>query len=312
MRRREFITRLTGAAAAIALSHPHFARAQQENRIRRIGVMEIGHADDPVVQARIAAGREELEKLGWQVGRNLAIDYRWGVASVETGLLLGNELLSQSPDAIFSVGTPSAKALQQATKTVPIVFVFVAEPIDQGLVQSLAHPGGNFTGFSYLERSTGAKWLALLTEIAPKVKRIAYVFSPKAAPHAHFYYETAQPILAHLGDDGGVIFEPDAVLDNNLGLAIDLAARYRVPALYGGGGPATAKAGGLISYNLDQPAQFRQASTYLDRILRGEKPADLPVQQPTKFQYVVNLKTAKSLGLSVPLAMQMSADEVIE
>jgi putative tryptophan/tyrosine transport system substrate-binding protein len=301
--------------------------------MRRIGLLEIGYADDPAVQARIAALRGQLEKLGWVVGRNLAIDYRWGVTSFETGQLLGRELLSLSPDVILCVGTPSVKAVQQATSTVPIVFVFVVEPVDQGIVQSLAHPGGNSTGFAYLERTTGAKWLALLTEIAPKIKRVAYVFSAKAAPYAHFFYESAQaagekmgvrididpvaepadfePILAHLGADGGVIVEPDAFLDNNLKLLIDLAARYRVPAIYGGGG-ASAMAGGLISYNLDQVSQFRQTSIYLDRILRGEKPAELPVQQPTKFQYVINLKTAEALGLSVPLTMQMTADEVIE
>jgi putative tryptophan/tyrosine transport system substrate-binding protein len=333
MLRRDFITRLTGLAATIALSRPQLVRAQQGDRVRRIGVLEIGYADDPVVQDRIAAGREALEKLGWVVGRNLAIDYRWGATSVETGRLLGKELLSLSPDVILGVGSPGVKALQQATTTVPVVFIFVAEPVDQGVVQSLAHPGGNITGFAYLERTTGAKWLALLTEIAPKIKRVAYVFNPQAAPHAHFYFEAAQaagekvgvrieispvaepadfePILAHLGADGGAIFEPDAFVDNNLKLAIGLAAQYRVPALYGGGG-ASAKAGGLISYNLDQLAQFRQTAFYLDRILRGAKPADLPVQLPTKFQYVVNLKTAKALGIDVPLTMQMSADEVIE
>ena len=175
--------------------------------------------------------------------------------------------------------------------------------------------------------------LTLITEIAPKVKHISYVFSPKAAPYAHFYYESAQaagekigvqtdinpvneptdiePILVHLGTDGGVIFNADAFMNNNLKLAIDLAARYRVPAIYGGGSGG-AKAGGLISYNLDVPAQVRQIAPYFDRILRGEKPADLPVQQPTQFQYVINLKTAKALGLAVPLSMQMTADEVIE
>jgi putative tryptophan/tyrosine transport system substrate-binding protein len=334
MRRREFIARLTGTAASIALSRPQLLSAQQPDRMRRIGILEIGHADDLVVQARIAALREGLEKLGWVVGRNLAIDTRWGVLNSETGQLLGKELLSLSPDVIFTVGTPGTKAMQQATKTVPIVFIFVVEPVDQGVVQSFSHPGGNITGFSFMEQTTGAKWLTLLTEIAPKVKQVAYLFSPKAAPYAHFYYEAAQaagaktgvqvdirpveepadfePILAHLGADGGAIFEPDAFLDNNLELAIDLTARYRVPALYGGGGSASAKAGGLISYNLDQQAQCREASLYLDRILRGERPADLPVQQPTRFRYIINLKTAKTLGLAVPLTMQMAADEVIE
>jgi putative ABC transport system substrate-binding protein len=333
MLRRDFITWLTRAAAAFALSCTHVVRAQQPDRMRRIGLLEIGLADDPVAQARTAAVREKLTELGWVVGRNLVIDYRWGVTSFEMGQLLCKELLTLSPDVILCVGSPSVKALQQATKTVPVVFIFVVEPVDQGVVQSLAHPGGNITGFAYLERTIGAKWLALLTEIAPKVKHVAYVFSPKAAPYAHFYYEAAQAagekigvhieigavaepadferILAHLGADGGVIFEPDAFLDNNLKLAIDLAERYRVPAIYGGGG-ATAKAGGLMSYNLDQLAQCRQASLYLDRILRGEKPIDLPVQLPTKFQYVINLKTAKALGLAVPLTMQMSADDVIE
>jgi putative tryptophan/tyrosine transport system substrate-binding protein len=329
MRRRDFIT-LVGSTA---VTWPLAALAQQSDGRRRIGVLEIGHVDDPAVQARTAAVKQELEKLGWIVGHNLVIDYRWGVSSIETGQLLGRELLSLSPDVILSVGSPGVKALQQTTKTVPIVFIFVVEPVDQGIVQTLAHPGANITGFAYLERTTGAKWLALLTEVAPSVKHVAYVFDPKAAPYAHFYYEAAQaaagkigvqieiapvvdpadfePILAHLGADGGVIFEPDAFVDNNLKLAIDLAARYRVPAIYGGGG-ASAKAGGLISYNLDWLAQFRETAPYLDRILRGEKAADLPVQLPTKFQYVINLKTAKALGLTVPLTMQMSADEVIE
>jgi putative ABC transport system substrate-binding protein len=329
LRRRQFIALIGGAAIASPLA----ARAQQQDRMRRIGVLEIGRVDDAAAQVRTTALRDELEKLGWVVGRNLAIDFRWGVTTLETGQRLGKELLSLSPDVVLGVGTPSVKALQQATKTVPIVFVFVVEPVDQGVVESLAHPGGNITGFAYLERTTAAKWLALLTEIAPQVKHVAYVFSPKAAPYAHFFYEAAQaagekmsvqvnlnpvseaadfePILAHLGADGGVIFEPDAVVDDNLKLAIDLAARYRVPAIYGGGG-ASAKAGGLLSYNLDQSAQFRETAIYLDRVLRGERPADLPVQLPTKFQYIINLKTAKSLGLAVPLTMQMTADEVIE
>jgi putative tryptophan/tyrosine transport system substrate-binding protein len=329
MRRRQFIS-LVGRGA---IAWPLAARAQEGGRMRRIGVLEIGHADDPVVQARIAAMRGALEKLGWVVGRNLAIDYRWGATSIETGTRFADELLDLAPDTILAVGSPAVKALQQMTKSMPVVFVFVAEPVDQGVVQSLAHPGGNITGFAYLERAIGAKWLALLTEVAPKVKHVAYIFGPQAAPFAHFYYEATQaagekmgvrididpvmqpadfePILAHLGADGGVIFGNDAFVDNNIALAIDLTARYRLPALYGGGGE-TAKAGGLMSYNLDQLAQFRQTALYLDRILRGEKPADLPVQQPTKFQYVINLKTAKALGLDVPLSMQMSADEVIE
>jgi putative tryptophan/tyrosine transport system substrate-binding protein len=329
MRRRKFIALVGGAAVTLPLA----ARAREPERMRRIGWLDIGHPDDPLLQARIAAVREDLEKLGWIVGRNITIDYRWGVTSVDVAQTSGAELLSLSPDVILCTGSPALEALKRATGKVPIVFVFVVEPVERGFVQSLAHPGGNITGFTYLERTIGAKWLALLTEIAPKVKHVAYVFSPKAAPHAHFYYEAAQaagekmgvridispvaepadfePIMAHLGSDGGAIFNPDGFIDNNLKLGIDLAARYRVPAIYGGGG-VSAKAGCLITYNLDWLAQFHQIAAYLDRILRGEKPADLPVQEPTKFQYGINLTTAKALGLSVPLAMQMTADEVIE
>ena len=280
MRRRNFIKLIAGSAAGWPLT----ALAQQPDRMRRIGWLEQGQPDDPVVQARIAMVRQDLEQLGWVVGRNLQIDYRWGVVSFEMAQRLGGELLSQSPDVVLSVGSPGVKALQQATTTAPIVFIFVAEPVDQGFVQSLGHPGGNITGFAYLERTIGAKWLALLTEIAPKVKRVAYIFSPKAAPYAHFYYESAQaagermgvqidinpvnepsdiePILTHLGADGGVIFNADAFTNNNLKLEIDLAARFRVPAIFGGGSGG-AKAGGLISYNLDVPAQVRQNRSLL-------------------------------------------------
>jgi putative tryptophan/tyrosine transport system substrate-binding protein len=331
MQRREFITLLGGAAAA----WPIAARAQQPDRMRRIGWLDNGLADDPGVQARNAAVRQELERLGWVVGRNLAIDYRWGVFSFEMAQQLGAELLSLSPDVIFCAGSPGVKALQQATRTVPIVFINVAEPVDQGFIQSLAHPGGNITGFAYLERTIGGKWLSLLTEIAPSVKHIAYVFSPKAAPYAHFYYESAQaaagkmgvqldinpvnepaefePVLAKLGADGGVILNADAFIGANILLVIDLAARYRVPTIYGGGTSAAfIKAGGLISYSPDTLAQFGETAPYLDRILRGEKPTDLPVQQPTKFQLVINLKTAKALGLTVAPSILSRAEEVIE
>ena len=329
MRRREFVTLLGSAVVA----SPRIARAQQPERMRRIGWLEIGQSDNRAAQLRTAVVREDLEKLGWVVGRNLQIDYRWGIASPEAAQRFGAELLSLSPDVIFCTGSPATKALQQATSTVPIVFVFVAEPVEQGFVQSLAHPGGNITGFAYLERTIGAKWLALLTEVAPQIRRVVYIFSPNAAPYARFYYEAAQaagekvgvqvgispvaatadfePALAHLGANAGAIFNPDAVVDNNANLAIDLTARYRVPAIYGGGG-VSAGDGCLITYKLDQVAHFHEVAPYLDRILRGEKPAELPVQQPTKFQYGINLKTAKALGLAVPLAVQMTADEVVE
>jgi len=253
MRRRDFIT-LFGSSA---VGWPLAARAQQSDRMRRIGWLEQAQPDDQAGQARIMAVTKDLEQLGWVVGRNLQIDYRWGVVSPEMAQRLGGELLNLSPDLIMSVGTPGVKALQQATTSVPIVFMFVTEPVDQGFVQSLAHPGGNITGFAYLERTIGAKWLALLTEIAPRVKHVAFIFSPKAAPYAHFYYESAQaagekmgvrieispvsdiadiePILAHVGAEGGAIFNADAFTNNNLKLEIELAGRYGVPAIYGGG-----------------------------------------------------------------------------
>jgi putative tryptophan/tyrosine transport system substrate-binding protein len=225
MRRRDFIT-LAGGAAAWPLA----ARAQQSDRVRRIGWMDLIRADDPVAQTRVAAVRGDLEKSGWIFGRNLQIDYRWGVTSVEIAQRSGVELLSLAPDVILCSGGPAVQALQKATNSVPIVFVLVAEPVAQGFVQSLGHPGANITGFTFLERTVGAKWLALLKEAAPRTKRVAYIFNPKASPFAHFYYESIEevaekmsvqtssnpvneptdikPIVAQLGADGGVIFNP--------------------------------------------------------------------------------------------------------
>jgi putative ABC transport system substrate-binding protein len=274
-----------------------------------------------------------LAKAGWTVGRNLQIDYRWGVTTPELAQRLGGELLSLFPDVILCAGTPAVKALKQATGKVPIVFVLVAEPVDQGIVQSLDHPGANITGFSYLERTIGAKWFGLLMEVAPQVKRVAYIFSPKAAPYAHFYYESAvaaaehtdvrveitpvteqaeiEHAFANIGNDGGMIVNPDPFMNGNIGLVIDLAARKRVPAIYGNAG-GVAKLGALIVYNLDLLDHYRQAGRYVERILKGENPADLPVQQPTKFQFAINLETAKALGLIVPPLLLATADEVIE
>jgi putative ABC transport system substrate-binding protein len=289
--------------------------------------------NDPFVQGRAEAVREDLAKAGWTVGRNLQIDYRWGVTTPELAERLGSELLSLSPDVILSAGSPGVKALKRATSKVPIVFVLVAEPVDQGIVQSLDHPGANITGFAYLERTIGEKWFGLLMEVAPQIKRVAYMFSPKAAPYAHFYYESAvaaaekrdvrveitpvtEPVeiehaFADIGGDGGMIVNPDPFMNGNIGLVIDLAARHRVPAIYGTAGDL-AKFGALIVYNLDLLEHYREAGNYIERILEGESPADLPVQQPTKFQFAINLKTAKALSLTVPQPLLIGADEVIE
>lgn len=327
MKRREFMALLGGAAA-----WPLAARAQPSNRMRRIAWLDLVPESDPGAQARVTIVRQGLEKLGWTIGRNLAIDYRWGAFDVERASRAGAELLSLKPDVILCGGSPAVQALQQATRTVPIVFVLVAEPVAQGFVQSLARPGGNATGFSYLEPTVGAKWLELLKEIAPRVKRVAHIYSPTASPYAPLFYksiETAaakyavetimaparqpteiEPILTGLGADGGVIFNADAFILTNRKRAIELAARHRVPAIYGI--PTSAAEGGLIYYCLDIFDQYRQAVAYIDRILKGEKPLDLPVQQPTKFQFEINLKTARALDLTVPNTILVSADEVIE
>ena len=327
--RREFIAVLGGAVPMLR-SLP--ARAQPAERMRRIGWLDLVPESDPGAQVRVTIVREGLEKLGWTVGRNVQIDYRWGAFDVERARRAGAELLSLAPDLILCGGSPAVQTLQQTTRTVPIVFVLVAEPVAQNFVQSLAHPGGNTTGFSYLEPTVGAKWLELLKEIAPGIKRVAYVFSPKASPYAPLFYKSIEaaagklaletvlaparepaeiePLMAGFGADSGVIFNADAFILTNRKLAIDLAARYRLPALYGI--PTTANDGGLIYYGLDILDQYRQAVAYVDRILKGEKPADLPVQQPTKFQYRINLKTAKALGLTVPNTILVSAEEVIE
>lgn len=327
LKRRKFIVLLGGAAAC-----PIAARAQQGERLRRIGWLDPAPETDPGVQVRKTVVLQNLERSGWSIGRNLAIDYRWGISDLERARQAGAELVSLSPDVILCAASPAVQALQQITRVVPIVFVAVAEPVAQGFVQSLAHPGGNTTGFSYLEPTVGSKWLQLLKEIAPRIKRVAYVFSPKASPYARLFYNSIEdaggrlsvetimapagqpaeldPIMAGLGAEGGVIFNADAFVLTNRRAAIDLAARYRLPAIYGI--PTTAAEGGLIYYCLDFLDLYRQAVAYVDRILKGEKPADLPVQQPIKFNFEINLKTANALGLTVPPSLLTSADEVIE
>jgi putative ABC transport system substrate-binding protein len=330
MIRREVIT-LLGAAAA---TWPLAAQAQQAGRVARVGWLDLFPENDPNVVARVAVFRQGMEKLGWTLGRNLAIDYRWGAFDIDRARPLANELLRLSPDVIMAGGTPAVLALQQATRTVPIVFAIVSEPATQGIVQSIARPGANITGFSYLEPTIGAKWLDLLKEIAPRVNRVALMFNPASSPYSRLYYQTIAEASAKFGVETsvallyeraeiertmtilarepgtGLIVSPDAFNYTNRALIIELAARLQLPAAYGI--PGTAAEGGLIYYCVDIVESYRLAVNYVDRILRGEKPADLPVQQPTKFAMTINAKTAKALGLAVPLTLQVAADEVFE
>jgi putative tryptophan/tyrosine transport system substrate-binding protein len=329
MRRREFITLLGGAAA-----WPLAARSQQGERMRRIGVLIQFAEGDPEGLARLTAFREELQKLGWSVGGNLQIDSRWAVTSEERARSAVEELLGLTPDVIFANGTLALRAAQQATRAVPIVFRDIIEPIGQGFVASLAHPGGNTTGFAYLEVSIGGKWLDLLKDIAPRITHVACMFNPQRGPYSVgislFAQEAAQrrgvqyvaapvfeptqiePAMTSLAHEpnGGLIISPDAFTISHRQQIIALAARYQLPTIYSERNFAVD--GGLVSYGADYVDQARQAASYVDRILRGAKPSDLPVQQPSKFYLVINLKTAKALGLTEPPTLLVMADEIIE
>ncbi len=329
MKRRELITLLGGAAAAWPLT----ARAQQGERMRRIGVLMNLASDDAEGQARLAAFHQGLQQLGWTVGRNVQIDYRWGAGNADRIRKFAAELIAVAPDAILSTGSPSVAAFQQATRTVPIVFVTVVDPVSSGFVDTLARPGGNITGFALYEYSISGKWLQLLKEIAPRMTRAAVIRDPAltagggqlgviqaVAPSVGAEVtpvnvrdageiERAITAFARL-PNGGLVVTASTLAGVHRDLIIALAARYRLPAVY----PLRyfVAAGGLISYGPDQIDQYRQAVGYVDRILKGEKPADLPVQTPTKYELFINLKTAKALGLEVPPTLLARADEVIE
>jgi putative tryptophan/tyrosine transport system substrate-binding protein len=332
MRRREFITLLGGAAASTAW--PLAIRAQQPEPIRRIGVLMGYEESDPAVQSYLAAFRGALAKLGWTDGSNLRIELRWGAADLDRVKTFAKELVDLRPDAIFGATTPVISALAHETQTIPIVFAVVADPIGNGFAASLAHPGGNVTGFTALDSALGGKWVGLLKEIAPRTVRVALLFNPatavplqslmasiQAASSSFAVQASAAPV--HAKDEiegviaaqarnpgGGLIVMPDPFNRQNRNLIIALAARYGVPAIYYN--RSLAESGGLIAYGDDFNEEFRQATGYIDRILKGAKPADLPIQLPTKFELAVNLKTAKALGLTVSNAMQLLADEVIE
>ena len=328
MRRREFITLLGGAAATWPLA----AHAQQPEQLRRIGVLMPTREDDPDGQQRVALLRQGLKELGWVEGPNVHIDYRWAGGDAAQAEANAAELVSQKPDVI--VANSMLAAVRNETNTIPIVFVVVADPIGQGFVSSFAHPGGNITGFTSFEFAIGAKWLELIKEIVPELGRIAFIFNPEAGPFAEKFVQSIEPLAHSLGvrlmvtptrnareidralvaasgePKGGLIVSPDAFTTANRGLIISLAARYRLPAIYAI--QFLAADGGLLSYGPEFYETWRRAPSYVDKILRGASPADLPIQQPTKFELVINLKTAKALGLTIPPQLLDRADELIE
>jgi putative ABC transport system substrate-binding protein len=326
MKRRDFLTLLSGAAA-----WPLAARAEGE-RVRRIGVLVPHDQDSPVGQARIAALLQELQRLGW-TGRNVRIDIRWAGADVENIRKHAAELAALAPDVILANGSVVVTPLLQATRTVPIVFVVVPDPVGAGFVDSLARPGGNATGFVQFEYGLSGKWLELLKEIAPRLTRAA-VLRDAAIPSGTGQFGAIQSVAPSVGlevspvnirdageieravaafarsANGGLIVTGSALAQLHRNLIITLAARYKLPAIYFERFFVTA--GGLISYGPDLVDQYRRAADYVDRILKGEKPAELPVQAPTKYETVINLKTAKALGLEIPQTVLARADEVIE
>jgi putative tryptophan/tyrosine transport system substrate-binding protein len=327
MKRREFIAGL-GAAAS-----PMVAQAQQGDRVRRIGMLMRLDENDPEPKARLSAFTQSLADLGWNDGRNLRMDLRWAGSDTNRMQALAQELVRLQPDIIVATSTPATVAVQRETRTIPIVFGNVSDPVVMGIVAALNQPGGNITGFAFLEASLGGKWLELLSEIAPGLKRAAIMFNPDTALASAFMpsFETAArslkvaPITAPVHDDveietaiidfgreprGGLVVVPDVFTLAHRATIISAAARNNVPAVYWQSN--LAREGGLLSYGNDLTDTFRRAASYVDRILRGTKPAELPVQFPTKFEMVLNLKAAKALGLTVPPSILARADEVIE
>jgi putative ABC transport system substrate-binding protein len=329
LERREFITLLGGAAVAWPLA----ARAQQPERMRRVGILISGAEADPEMQARVAVVRRTLGGLGWSEGRNLRIDIRFTDGDPGRHSPLAKALVALQPDAIIAYSTPIAAALRWESRTIPIVFVNVSDPVGSGLVASVARPGGNLTGLMLYEEGITGKWLAMLKEIAPQLKRAALIANPKSTRYDYFVRaaEAAASSLAvevvpspieDIADiervtnslarspNGGLVLLPDATSIKHRDLVVMLAARHRLPAVYAF--RFFVAAGGLMSYGTDIIEQYRETASYVDRILRGANPADLPVQAPTKYETVLNLKTAKSLGLEVPPSLLVRADEVIE
>jgi putative tryptophan/tyrosine transport system substrate-binding protein len=326
MRRREFITLLGGATAAWPLA----AQAQQApKRMPRVGAL-IGFAEhDPATQRRVAAFLSRLADLGWKVDRNIAIDFRYGAGNADKNRAFAKELVSLNPDVIFANSTSATAAVQRETTTIPVVFATVSDPVGSGFVTSLARPGGNVTGFVNVEASIAGKWLGLLKEVAPDTKRAGLMYNPTTATYFQYYlkpFEAAaeaagvkstsltvgndaeiKQAFATRNRDDGIVLMSDPFLTVNSALANEKALQFRVPVVSG-----ISQSGSLIAYAPDTEDLFRRSATYVDKILRGVSPADLPVQLPTKFELIVNLKTAKALGLTVPQTLLAEADEVIE
>ena len=330
MKRREFIA-LLGSTAAI---RPLAARAQQSERTRRVGVFMASVEDDPETKPRLTGFRQELEKLGWSEGHNVEFDTRFAAApNVDQARMLAKELIALQPDVILAQSTPITAAFQRETRVVPIVFVFVNDPIGSGFIANLARPGGNITGLTLFEASVAGKWLAMLKEIEPSLARAGLMFNPKTTSFADYVRDT-KAMATSLGmelmpgpienaDDVrrtiesfsqlpncGLVTPPDATTVVHRNLIVELANGHRLPTVFAF--RLFVVAGGLMSYGVNPVDEFRQAASYVDRILRGEQPADLPVQAPTKYETVLNLKTARTLGLTVPSTLLVRADEVIE
>jgi putative ABC transport system substrate-binding protein len=329
MRRREFITLLGGAVSSL----PFAARAQQPERMRRIGLLAGVAANDAEGQVRDAAFRQGLQQLGWTVGRNLQIEYRWAAGSASDAHKYASELVALAPEAIFVAGGAMLGPMLQATRTVPIVFAIVPDPVGSGFVASLARPGGNATGFMQFEYNLSAKWPELLKEIAPDITRAAVLWDP-GIPHGIGQFAIIQSVAPALGIDmtpinardaagiergvaefarlpnGGLIVTGSALTVVHRDLIVALAAKHKLPAVYFQ--RQFVDGGGLVSYGTNWVDQFRRAASYVDRILKGEKPADLPVQAPTRYELIVNLKTAKAQGFVMPAALLARADEIIE
>ena len=331
IRRTARRTIFAGIAAALAL-RLLVAEAQPRDGMRRLGVL-MGGPNDPLGQMRAAALVQGLGALDWHDGGNLRIDWRWAGGDPALYERYATELIALNPEVLVAWGSPSVAALRRQMSTIPIVLVNVTDPVGQGFVESLAHPGGNITGFSAFEFAISGKWLELMNEIAPEVSRVAFIFNPDAGPYAEKFVQTIVPVAPSFGVNliasptrdpaeidraitavagepkGGLIVNPDAFTGANRSLIISLAARYRLPAVY----PYRywVVDGGLISYGHDANEPWRRAPSYVDKILKGASPADLPIQQPTKFELIINLKTAKTLGLTIPPRLLDRADELI-